>query len=191
VIEVLAIPGSLRSDSYNKRLLVAAAKLAPRNTRFRFFDGLATIPPYDEDADAQPPHREVDRLRASIAAADALLVATPEYNASLPGQLKNAIDWASRPFPGCSLRGKPAAVVGASTGLFGAVWAQAEVRKALTTAGAHVLADELPVGLAHEAFAADGTLHEADLAGALQAIVEGLVTAYSLLSTPFERPHGR
>ncbi|HYN52072.1 MAG TPA: NAD(P)H-dependent oxidoreductase, partial [Thermoleophilaceae bacterium] len=97
------------------------------------------------------------------AAADALLVSTPEYNASVPGVLKNAVDWASRPFPDNSLRERPAAVIGASTGLFGAVWAQAELRKSLRHAGAHVLDDELPVALAADAFAEDGRLASPEL----------------------------
>ena len=190
MIDVLAIAGSLRSDSYNKQLLLAAAALAPADARFTFFDGLAAIPPYDEDADDDPTHVEVDRLRSAVDAADALLIATPEYNSSLPGQLKNAIDWASRPFPACALRGKPTAVVGASTGLFGAVWAQAEARKALTTAGAHVLSDELPVGQAHDAFGADGSLCDPDLSRALGDIVCNLLALYNLLTTPLGQPHG-
>ena len=91
-----------------------------------------------------------------------MLIATPEFNGSIPGVLKNALDWASRPFPDNALRGKPVAVVGASTGLFGAVWAQAEIRKVLETIGADVLDDELPVGQAHVAFGDDGHLADAE-----------------------------
>jgi chromate reductase len=115
------------------------------------WDGLATLPAFDEDLENAPPE-PVLAFFAAIERADALLIATPEYNASLPGALKNAIDWASRPFPENVLRYKPTAVIGASTGLFGAVWAQAEVRKTMKASGAHVLESELPVGMAGYAF---------------------------------------
>ncbi len=105
----------------------------------------------------------------------AVLIATPEYNGSIPGALKNALDWASRPFPDNCLRGKPVAVVGASTGLFGAVWAQAELRKVLKTIGASVLETDLPVATAHDAFTADGRLREPRLAMTLCGIVGELV----------------
>src|SRR6185503_19447265 len=118
---------------------------------------------FDEDLEASPPE-PVQELFDAIEDADALLIATPEYNASLPGALKNALDWASRPFPENVLKDKPAAVIGASTGLFGAVWAQAEVRKTLKASGAHVLEDELPVGLADGAFTDDGALADPALA---------------------------
>ena len=101
--------------------------------------GLATLPAYDEDVDGRLAAPAVAAAcGATLAAADAVLIATPEYNASIPGALKNALDWASRPFPDNCLRGKPVAVIGASTGLFGAVWAQAELRKVLKTIGAAV-----------------------------------------------------
>ena len=103
-----------------------------------------------------------------------MLVATPEYNASLPGVLKNALDWVSRPYDATPLRGKPVAVIGASTGLFGAVWAQAEGRKVLRTIGAHVLEDELPVGLAHEAFDEEGRLRDPELTARLHDLVGAL-----------------
>jgi chromate reductase len=105
---------------------------------------------------------------------DALLIATPEYNASLPGALKNAIDWASRPFPDNVLNKKPSAVIGASTGLFGAVWAQAEVRKTLKASGANVVESELPVGMADGAFADDGSLLDPELAARLSDVLGDL-----------------
>jgi len=174
-MRVLGISGSLRAASLNRRLLLAAAAALPPGAELELFDGLAAVPPYDEDADVDPPHPAVARLRAAIAGADALLIATPEYNASVPGQLKNALDWASRPFPGNALQGRPTAVVGASTGLFGAVWAQAELRKALATAGARVIDEELPVGQAHDAFDDEGLLADPGLQAALAAIVAALV----------------
>jgi chromate reductase, NAD(P)H dehydrogenase (quinone) len=127
----LGLCGSLRRDSYNRRLLEAAAAGLPRGVTFEVYEGLADVPPYNEDCDEDDSVPEAVRaLREEIAAADAVLIATPEYNASVPGHLKNALDWASRPFPDNALRGKPVAVVGASTGLFGAVEFEVRVPKA-------------------------------------------------------------
>ena len=144
-MRVLGISGSLRADSYNSGLLRAAAGVLPPGAELEIFEGLKAIPPYDADDDLDFGPAPVRELRSAIEAADAVLIATPEYNASLPGVLKNALDWASRPHATNPLRGKPAAVVGASTGMFGAVWAQAEGRKVLATIGARVLDAELPV----------------------------------------------
>lgn len=169
---VLGLCGSLRRGSYNRRLLEAAAAELPPGVALEMFEGLAGVPPYNEDDAAPDPVRV---LRDTITSADAVLVATPEYNASLPGQLKNALDWASRPFPDNALRAKPAAVVGASTGLFGAVWAQAELRKVLRTIGADVVDQELPVGQAHDAFTEDGDLVDPELRSALTELVGQLL----------------
>ena len=148
-MRILGISGSLRQGSYNTRLLRAAAEALPSGAELELLGGLEEIPPFNEEDERDPPD-PVALLRARIAAADAILISTPEYNASIPGLLKNAIDWASRPFPHNALRGRPTAVIGASTGLFGAVWAQAELRKVLRHAGARVLDEELPVpGAAH------------------------------------------
>jgi chromate reductase len=162
-MRILAISGSLRRDSHNTRLLRAAAEMLPPGAELELFDGLGAVPPYNEDADVVPAPAGVERLRAAIARADALLISTPEYNASIPGVLKNAVDWASRPFPDNALRDKPVAVIGASTGLFGAVWAQAELRKTLRHTGAHVLDDEVPVGSAAHAFTPSGELVDEEL----------------------------
>ncbi|GAA0909161.1 NAD(P)H-dependent oxidoreductase [Pseudonocardia zijingensis] len=169
---LLGVSGSLRRGSHNRRLLEAAAGALPSSVRLQVFDGLAEIPPYVDDEGATAP---VQRLRSAIAGADGLLFATPEYNGSVPGQLKNALDWASRPYPDNALRGRPALVVGASTGLFGAVWAQAELRKVLRTAGADVLDDELPVGSAETAFAEGGGLADPEQAAVLARAVDRLV----------------
>lgn len=148
---VLGISGSLRRDSHNTRLLRAAGEIIKaRGVEFEVFDGLKAIPPYDEDDDLGEGPGAVARLREAIASADALLFATPEYNSSIPGALKNAIDWASRPAGAGALRNKPVIVIGASTGMFGAVWAQAELRKVLAATGARVAEAELAVGHAHE-----------------------------------------
>jgi chromate reductase len=159
-VRVLALSGSLRHDSHNTRLLRAAAELLPPEVELGLWDGLKAVPPYDADDDRDDAPAGAEALREAIAAADALLIATPEYNHSIPGQLKNALDWASRPFPHNVLRNKPAAVIGASTGMFGAVWAQAEVRKVLAAAGARVIDRELPVGHAHERLDGPGGLDE-------------------------------
>jgi chromate reductase, NAD(P)H dehydrogenase (quinone) len=148
-MRVLGISGSLRRDSHNTELLRAAATLLPSGVEFELYDGLRDIPPYDEDHD-QAGDAAVRRLKERIAAADAVLFATPEYNHSIPGHLKNALDWVSRPLAETPLKGKPVAVIGASTGMFGAVWAQAELRKVLGAIGARVLDRELPVPLADE-----------------------------------------
>jgi chromate reductase len=132
--------------------------LVPPGVELETYDGMRELPPYDPDRDIEPAHPAVARLREAIAAADGVMIATPEYNGSIPGQLKNALDWASRPFPDNVLQGKPVAVVGASIGLFGAVWAQAEVRKVLGIIGADVINLELPVGQADAAFGNDGQL---------------------------------
>jgi chromate reductase len=158
-MRVLGISGSLRRDSHNTRLLRAAGELVREHgAEFEVFDGLKAIPPYDEDDAAGSGPAAVARLRRAIAGADAVLFATPEYNASIPGVLKNAVDWASRPLATNPLRNKPVAVIGASTGMFGAVWAQAELRKVLGAAGARVTEVELAIGHAHEHLDADGRL---------------------------------
>jgi chromate reductase len=165
---ILGISGSLRRDSYNTILL--------RNAPFELelWEGLKEIPPYDEDDDVEPAPAAVARMRAAVAGADALLFATPEYNASVPGQLKNAIDWLSRPFATNVLRNKPVAVVGASSGAFGAVWAQAELRKVLATAGARVVEGEVAVGHAHERFDENGVLTEPNLREQFHELMEEL-----------------
>ncbi|MPZ63406.1 MAG: hypothetical protein GEU93_19400 [Propionibacteriales bacterium] len=170
-VRILGLCGSLRRGSYNRRLLDVAARELPESAVFEVFDRLGGIPPYSEDI---PAPAAVTALREAIRDADGMLIATPEYNASLPGQLKNALDWASRPFPDNALRDKPVVVVGASTGLFGAVWAQAELRKVLTTIGAQVVDAELPVGQAHGAFTSDGRLGDDRLRSELAGLIDRL-----------------
>jgi chromate reductase len=174
-MRILGISGSLRPGSHNTALVRAAADLLPPGAELVVFGGLREVPPYDELRDATDPGPAVRALRDAITGADALLIATPEYNASIPGVLKNAVDWASTPFPNGVLRRKPVLVVGASTGLFGAVWAQAELRKVLGTAGAAPLDRELPVGQADGVFTAGGSLADPDLAAALREAVDELV----------------
>jgi chromate reductase len=176
-MKILGISGSLRRGSYNTSLLGAAAGLLPDEVEFELWGGLKEMPPYDEDDDTEDAPAAVAALREAIAGADAVLFATPEYNSSVPGQLKNAIDWASRPPATNPLRNKPAAVVGASTGAFGAVWSQAELRKVLAATGARVVEGEVAVGHAPTRFDEDGRLVDENLLEQLEEVVAGLVAA--------------
>jgi chromate reductase, NAD(P)H dehydrogenase (quinone) len=173
-MRVLAISGSLRSGSHNTALLRAAAELAPAGVELELYDELELVPPYNEDHDGDLPPAPVATLRSRIANADAVLFATPEYNGSVPGQLKNAVDWASRPFGRGALWGKPLAVIGASTGEYGALWAQADLRKALGIAGARVLEAELAVGKAGDRFSPTGELTDPEIRERLVEILEAL-----------------
>jgi chromate reductase len=175
-MNVIGLSGSLRAGSHNAKLLRAAGDLLPPEADLTLYEGLKSIPPFDEDDEHTRP-ASVQALFDAIAQADAVLLATPEYNHSIPGQLKNALDWLSRPLADSPLRNKPAAVVGASTGMFGAVWAQAETRKVLGAIGARVLDSELPVPSADEQFDADGRLSDSDLESALAERIEELAEA--------------
>jgi chromate reductase, NAD(P)H dehydrogenase (quinone) len=177
-MRILGIAGSIRRGSHNRRLLRAAGDALASGADLVAWDGLAGLPAFDEDLETTPP-AAVRELLEEIEAADALLIATPEYNASLPGALKNALDWASRPFPDNVLRDKPSAVIGASTGLFGAVWAQAEVRKVLKASGAHVVEAEVPVGMADSAFTDEGELADPELAARLGDVLGDLLREVS------------
>ncbi len=176
-MRILAIPGSVRADSLNARLLRHLAEQAPAGIEIELYTGLKSIPPYDEDDDVDPAPAPVAELRAAIAGADAILIATPEYNSSIPGILKNALDWASRPRAGAALQNKPVAVTGASTGRFGAVWAQDEARKVLGSAGARVIDTEaVAVAVAHEAFDEKGRLTTTDHEVGLLRVLDDLAT---------------
>jgi chromate reductase, NAD(P)H dehydrogenase (quinone) len=172
-MRILAVSGSLRADSYNTSLLRAAADAAPEGVEVELFDpsSLAALPLYDQDLDSGDVPQSVERLRTAWASADAILFATPEYNGSIPGGLKNAVDWASRPRQEAALMNKTVAVVGASTGQFGAMWAQADLRKVLGTAGARVVGDELPVTRAHEKFDSSGRLLDGELFERLRLVL--------------------
>jgi chromate reductase len=176
-MKVLGVSGSLRRDSHNSALLRAAAERLPAGAELIPYEGLAEIPPYDEDAELDGVPESVRDLREAIRDADAVLIATPEYNHSIPGQLKNALDWASRPAGESSLNGIPAAVIGASTGMFGAVWAQAELRKVLGAMGGRVLEAELPVAHANDLRHGDRLELEPEQAEQLDEILSELVAA--------------
>ncbi len=176
-MRVLAIPGSLRNDSYNAKLLYNAAELFPEDVVLDLWGGLKDVPPYDEDDDGVDAPAAVAELRDAIARADAVLIATPEYNSSIPGQLKNAFDWVSRPIATNPMRNKPVAVIGASTSAFGGVWAQAELRKVLAALGARVLEVELAVPHAHERFDERGRLTDGNFVEQLTAVADAIVLA--------------
>jgi chromate reductase, NAD(P)H dehydrogenase (quinone) len=170
-VKVLGVSGSLRADSYNTRLLEEARAAAPAGVEIELFDSslLAELPPYDQDLEDDGAPASVEALREAWAEADAILFATPEYNGSVPGGLKNAIDWASRPKFEAALTNQTVAVIGASTGQFGAVWAQQDLKRILGIAGARVVGDPVPVARAQDGFA-DG-LHE-ELHTVLQLLAE-------------------
>jgi chromate reductase len=176
-VKILGISGSLRQGSHNTNLLRTAAGLLPADVELELWDRLKEVPPYDEDDDVDPAPGSVAALRAAVAAADAILFATPEYNSSVPGQLKNAVDWVSRPLATNPLRNKPVAVVGASTGAFGAVWAQAELRKVLAATGARVVEGEVAVGHAPTRFDERGVLVDENLLEQLQEVLAELLDA--------------
>ena len=178
-MKVLGISGSLRRDSYNTKLLRAAEELLPPFVELEVWDELKAVPPFDEDDELGPEPAAVASLRRAVAGADAILFATPEYNGSVPGQLKNAIDWLSRPVATSVLRGKPVLVVGASSGAFGAVWSQAELRKVLATAGARLVDGEVAVGHAPTKFDDFGTLVAEELRDELRESLEVLANEVS------------
>jgi chromate reductase len=172
-MQLLAISGSLRRGSYNSALLRAAGAALPSWIEYRSLQGLGRLPAYNEDLEPAP--LTVVVFRRALAQADAVLFATPEYNSSVPGVLKNALDWASRPFETNPLREKPVAVIGASQGAFGAIWAQAELRKVLMTIGARVDERELVVPHVQHAFTAEGTLRDPGVDAALREIIKQLL----------------
>lgn len=172
---VLGIAGSLRRDSYNRSLLDHAAECAPEGVGFDVYDGLGVMPYFNEDLERDDLPPAVLDLRDRIEAADALLVVTPEYNSAMPGVLKNALDWASRPPGESALAGKPAAVMGASPGRFGAVRAQKAARMVLTAIGADVLDMELPVARVADIFSENRTVIDAEVATRIAELVGALV----------------
>jgi chromate reductase, NAD(P)H dehydrogenase (quinone) len=180
-MRILAISGSLRSASYNTALLRAAADLAPEDVSVELYEGIDRLPPFNEDDEGGAIDPGIDALREAIASADAVLFSTPEYNGTMPGHVKQAVDWASRPHgPDSALWGKPVAAIGASVTDYGALWAQDHLRRALGLAGARVLDVELPVSKAQERFDADGVLIDLELRDRLAEIVGTLA----------ERAHG-
>lgn len=173
-VRILGIPGSLRRLSYNRGLLLAARELAPRGMEIEIAD-LSPIPLYNADVESEGTPPAVAALKAQIKAADALLIATPEYNHLLPGVLKNAIDWASRPVEDNAFRGKPAAIMGASRGPTGTARAQLALRQVLTALECYVLpGPQVLIGGAPERFDATGRLTEEPARERIRALLEAL-----------------
>jgi len=183
-MRILGISGSLRRDSYNTALLRHAGELFEAEcAQFMLYTGLRDIPPFDEDQEINTPE-PVERLRAAIARADGVFFVTPEYNSSIPGVLKNALDWVSRPIATTTMRNKPVSVIGASTGGFGAVWSQAELRRVLGAMGARVVDGEVAVGHAMDRFDSLGRLNDPNLEEQVREVVwELLVEAAA--TTPY------
>lgn len=173
--KIVGISGSLRERSYNTALLRAAAELAPPDTEIEIFD-LSTIPLYNDDVEAVGDPEPVAALRQAVADADALLLATPEYNRGTSGVLKNAIDWLSRPALASVLRWKPVAIMGASSGRGGTRRAQQQVRDALVFPGAVALEEpEVAVPTAWERFDPDLQLTDENVGAKITELLAGLV----------------
>ena len=180
---ILAIPGSLRRGSGNRAMLQAAMEHAPDGVEIELYDDLGSIPPFNEDDEGDRTPRSVLDLRHRIGQADALLISTPEYNHSVPGVIKNAMDWASRPAGRAEIVGKPTAVMSASLSAFGGVWAQAELRKSLAAAGARVHEEGVALSKASEHVDAEGTLVDQEFIDQIVGLVEDL---HALTKTPLE-----
>jgi chromate reductase len=174
-VRILAVSGSLRAGSHNTALLRAAAATAPDGVEVELWEGIGELPIYDQDLEDDVPD-SVRRLREDWSSADAILFATPEYNGSVPGGLKNAVDWGSRPKGEAPLLNKTVAIVGASTGQFGALWAQQDLRRILGLAGARVVEGELPIPRADEGF-------DDSVLDGLRAKLEALVLAADAVQT--------
>jgi chromate reductase, NAD(P)H dehydrogenase (quinone) len=179
---ILGMAGSLRAESYNRKLLEVAYGLVPAGVEAASWDRLGELPAFNEDDEIRP-MASVRALRAAIAAADAVLVATPKYNGSIPGALKNALDWASRPHLDNVLRGKPVAVIGASPGPGGAGRAQAEARAVLGRIGARVLDRAIEVPRADEQFDPAGAFVAPGLGGRLARLLDELASPTGCPST--------
>jgi chromate reductase len=174
LIKILGFAGSLRKNSYNKALLRLAVQLAPKNAVLETFD-LEGIPPFNQDLETRPPQK-VKEFKAKIRAADAILIATPEYNYSIPGVLKNAIDWASRPYPDNALEGKPVALMGASVGMLGTARAQYHLRQSFVFLNMYPInSPEVFVTYAHEKFGENGRLKDEKTKQLITELLENLV----------------
>jgi NAD(P)H-dependent FMN reductase len=169
-IKVLVLLGSLRAQSINRQLAELAVETAPEGVSLELFDRLGELPFYNEDIDNGDVPEPVTALRAVAADADATLVVTPEYNGSIPGVLKNAIDWLSRPFGDSALKDKPLAVVGAAGGRYGGVWAHDETRKSFGVAGPRVV-EELKLSVQLTAFDGKHPRENTEVAANLRDIV--------------------
>jgi chromate reductase, NAD(P)H dehydrogenase (quinone) len=174
-MRVLAISGSLRDASNSTALLRALREEAPEGVEVILWDGLKRMPPYDQDDDVAPAPAAPVAFRELVREVDAVFFATPEYNSSVPGALKNALDWGSRPLATNAFRNKPVAVISSSAGAFGGVWAAAELRKVLGAMGARVAEAELSVGHAHEKLDDEGRLADDNVREGLRDALDTLL----------------
>lgn len=173
-LTILGIAGSLRKGSYNRAALRAAQQLTPQDARIEIFE-LDGIPPFNQDEEANPPEK-VAQLKARVRAADAILLVTPEYNYSIPGVLKNAIDWASRPYGDNAWDGKPVAVMGASIGTVGTARAQYHLRQTFVFLNMHPLNNpEVMIGNAAQRFDEQGNLTDENSRKHIQKLLENLI----------------
>jgi len=177
-VKVLVLLGSLRAALINRQLAELAVETAPDGVSVQLFDRLGEVPFYNEDIDNEDVPEPVKALREVAAEADAALVVTPEYNGSIPGVLKNAIDWLSRPFGNSALKDKPLAVVGAAHGRYGGVWAHDETRKSFGIAGPRVVED-LKLSVQTTAFDGKHPRENAEVADTLRGIVGKLAAEVS------------
>lgn len=173
-IRILGIAGSLRKASYNRSALRAAQQLAPEDAELEIFE-LDGITPFSEDDEHDPPQR-VTEFKERIRASDAILFVTPEYNYSIPGVLKNAIDWASRPYGDSAWEGKPAAIMGASVGLFGTARAQYHLRQVFVFLNMRAVnRPEVMIGNAAKRFDAEGNLTDETSRDLISQLLQNLV----------------
>lgn len=173
-ISILGIAGSLRQGSYNRAILRAAQELTPPEAELTIFD-LEGLPLFNQDLEQQPTEK-VKEYKAALRAADAVLIATPEYNYSIPGVLKNALDVASRPYGDNALDGKPAAIMGASPGLLGTARSQYHLRQSCVFLNLHLLnRPEVMVARAHEKVDAEGKVTDATSREKIAELVQALI----------------
>ncbi len=186
-VHILGFAGSLRKNSFNRSILRAALELVPEDGKLEIFD-LEGIPPFNQDLESQPPEK-VKEFKAKIGTADAILIATPEYNYSIPGVLKNAIDWASRPFGDNAFEGKPVAVMGASPGMTGTARSQYHLRQTFVFLDMHPLnRPEVMVPFAHEKIDKEGKVTDPKTTEKIRELLESLVTWTRRLKNTLKEP---
>ena len=173
-VKILGFAGSLRKDSYNRSILSAAFEMVPKDATLEIFD-LEGIPPFNQDLEDQPPDK-VKEFKEKIRAVDAILIATPEYNYSIPGVLKNAVDWASRPYGDNAFEGKPVAMMGASIGMLGTARAQYDLRRSFVFLNMYPLNQpEVMVPFAQDKIDKNGKLTDPRTREKIRELLEGLV----------------
>lgn len=187
-MKVLAIYGSLREGSFSSRLAAAAAGLAPNGVEVELYSGLDSIPGFNGDLEPDRTPPSVEDLRQRLEASDAVLIVTPEYNANVPGALKNAIDWASRPHGDSALAGLPAAIISSSPAPFGGLWANQQVRKSFTITGTPTVEREVAIGKIEEKLTDDDTLSNESARDEVIALLAELEELVSQVSQAEESP---